>query len=844
MNKIRCCFFTILCIIFSSLAYSAQIDENEALQIAQQFYNQKKTSLLRSTPDFRLVYACKDSTSLLRSTNTQTYFYIFNVGKEQGFVIVSGNDLTKKILGYSDEGALPVENMPENLKTWLELYQSEIKYAIENVKNPMAFDSENMVNSSMTDYVSPLLGNIKWNQYGAYNILCPSNAEGVHAVAGCVAIAMAQIMKYHEWPVSGTGSHSYDYNPFINISADFGHTYYDWDNMQDRYSTSSTPRQDTAVATLIYHCGVSVNMKYGINSSAAQSKDATNAFTNYFGYDSDLQIHYKENYNEAQWKTMIKNELINKRPILYSAGTLSLSGHAFVCDGYDSSDMFHINWGWGGYGNGYFELSSLYSGAAGSINVIADGYSVRQAFIGGIMKPDGIDNVTYKISMYKSGLFSSEDTLENINSSTTNLVFGCKNISFDAFKGKIGIGLYQNGIMKAVLIYSNISELLYNWGWSKYESFKGVSLSNLNLVPGNYRIYCIYKPTDSTSWSFMNATNNWNNYLDVIISGSTSLSAVIQRPVSSPILTLTQAIQHQNLYQNRKASFSVTIQNTGTEYNSAIALYLRSTTDASAYQLLDYGNVCISSGQTKTFELTGTITSTPGNYYAIAAYDSTNTISLENFKPIGPDNYGKLPVSIESGQLSLTQKLRLSKDTLHRNEPFTVYTSISNTDSNFYGSIYAYIYPENEGQYLAIIGPKNITINTNDTVSTTLSGSISLNPGRYRLCLFYKLEEDLFKISTKDAAIDTLFFTLEEAATALDYKQTRTFSIYPNPVKGQLNIQTEESVLQAHVSDLSGRIILQVSNSKILSVHNLKSGLYLLQIRTENGTKTVKFMKE
>jgi hypothetical protein len=194
----------------------------------------------------------------------------------------------------------------------------------------------------------PLLST-KWNQGQYYNASCPVDAEGTdgHVPVGCVAVAMAQVMKYHNYPVTGTGSHSYSHPVYGTLSANFGATTYNWASMPDSLS-----KYDSDVATLLYHVGVSVEMDYTPDQSGAYMSDAAYALETYFKYSNSLSYVWKSSYSTDEWTTILRTEIDNKRPILYSGhGT---GGHAFVCDGYSGSDYFHFNWGWGGSEDNYF----------------------------------------------------------------------------------------------------------------------------------------------------------------------------------------------------------------------------------------------------------------------------------------------------------------------------------------------------------------------------------------------------------------------------------------------------------------------------------------------------------
>lgn len=215
--------------------------------------------------------------------------------------------------------------------------------------------------SPRNQVVVPPLIQTCWDQDEYYNILCPSDSEGQgnHVLTGCVATAMAQVMRYWEYPAQGTGSHSYSCD-YGTLSADFGNSTYHYDMMPDRLSAGTPAAQVQEVAKLIYHCGVSVDMDYGPESSGSYLSLSPNALHTYFGYGMSSYIH-KNQYSASSWNDIIKNQLDSLRPVLYR-GQSDAGGHAFVCDGYDDQDYFHFNWGWNGSNNGYYLLSGLTPG--------------------------------------------------------------------------------------------------------------------------------------------------------------------------------------------------------------------------------------------------------------------------------------------------------------------------------------------------------------------------------------------------------------------------------------------------------------------------------------------------
>lgn len=319
--------------------------------------------------------------------NTITCYYVFAL-QPKGFVIVAADDRVEPILGYSYDNDFLAKDVPPHVRNWLHGYEQLVKtMVVQNLQPDSAIiikwnnlKSGVLGNGSKGTSVPPLL-ETTWDQNSPYNLWCPSDANGPggHAYAGCEACAMAQIMRYWQYPSRGIGSHSYTanfsnygYGNYGTQSANFANTTYDYSLMPlslDNYSSSS---QINEVAKLMYHCGVAVEMMYGPNGSGAYDTKARNGLRNYFGY-SGATLIYRINYSDNDWITTLKNELDNMRPLIY-AGEGSSGGHAFVCDGYDSQNNFHFNWGWSGTYNGYYSLSVLnpgpYDFSSGNVAIV------------------------------------------------------------------------------------------------------------------------------------------------------------------------------------------------------------------------------------------------------------------------------------------------------------------------------------------------------------------------------------------------------------------------------------------------------------------------------------------
>ena len=303
-------------------------------------------------------------TCTYRTESDATALFVFNTS--DGFVIVSADDCETPIIGYSHEGHFNPNDVPMQLEAYLQDFVARIQYGIENHVDADEITAKQwelvktigrLNESKSAKAVEPLLTE-NWEQGCLYNSLCPEIGKVPcgHAEVGCVAVAMGQIMHYWRYPETGWGSHSYN-NTGFQLSADFGNTTYDWDHMPDSLTDNSTDAEIEAVATLLFHCGVSVEMKYQSNGSGADSGDVPDALIRYFNYSRQLHIEKRSDFDNEEWISMLKACLDLHRPVYYG-GRGSQGSHAFVCDGYDDNNLLHFNWGWG-RANGYFALGNL-----------------------------------------------------------------------------------------------------------------------------------------------------------------------------------------------------------------------------------------------------------------------------------------------------------------------------------------------------------------------------------------------------------------------------------------------------------------------------------------------------
>ncbi len=333
----------------------------------------------------------------------ENILYVFNKG-ERGFVVVSADDAFSPILGYSDNGAFDYDAAPPQLKWWLGEYASQGAYALKNA-NLSSLAGRSASTRAALPQIEPLV-KTKWGQNEPFNLDCPEDGGG-RSVTGCVATAMAQIIKYHGYPTQGKGEHSYQWNDEV-LSFNYGEATFDYANMLDEYDGTATEEQRKAVAQLMYACGVGVNMNYSSYMSGAGDYGIPFAFVNLFNYDSGVKYVKRSYYTTEEWENLVYSELEAKRPVIYG-GQAPEGGHEFVCDGYDEG-YFHINWGWNGSYDGYFSLSNLLPEGQGT-GGFAGGYNTDQGIVMGI-KPSASESApTPNISI--TGSLNVDDILGN-----------------------------------------------------------------------------------------------------------------------------------------------------------------------------------------------------------------------------------------------------------------------------------------------------------------------------------------------------------------------------------------------------------------------------------------------
>ena len=384
--KLKLSILFLFVVMLSATVSAKAVDATTASTVASHFFALK----FGRTPESLTPVVAYTAPSLRGENGSDPSFYVVNFEPE-GFVIVAGDDRAQPILAFSNEGTFVAENIPAHIRFFLDGYTEGIQYIIENQQySDKVIQQQWETLLSGTAFspkdgnvdVGPLLGNNRWNQTMYYNDLCPADATGDlayggHAAVGCGALVMGQVMRYWQFPTTGMGSHSYNSN-YGTLSANFGATTYHYENMPDKLTSINHPDSCVeAVATLLYHCGVAVNMNYGPSASVANSNRIVSALSTYFRYPTTIQYIERGSLSSAVWLNYLKSELDDGAPFMYG-GSGNYGGHVWVCDGYQDDDFFHFNWGWGGQQNGYFALTSCSS----------YGFNSNHAIIIGIRGPE------------------------------------------------------------------------------------------------------------------------------------------------------------------------------------------------------------------------------------------------------------------------------------------------------------------------------------------------------------------------------------------------------------------------------------------------------------------------
>ena len=481
--------------LFCSLHLSAEIvPQDKAKQIAENFFRQNQSR--SGAVSLRMVY--DGETSASRSSGQAPALYVFDNQGWNGFVVVSGDDAAYPILGYSTDGDFPEGQLPANLQSWLEGMKNQVNFLREQ-------GAPTMVNSRAenTGEVVKQLTTAKWNQDTPYDKYTPV-ISGKQSPTGCTTTAVAIAMHYVKWPKTRTvtlPAYTTETNK-INRPAREACTY-DWDNMLVDYSSGKgTEAQRDNVANLMADIGNMLKSDYAKDDTGAYPEHIANGLITYMDYDKSMQFVYRSEFNKNKWYSMMKNELDNNRPVIYAGfcvTTKGTSGHSFVLDGYTTQDYFGVNWGWGGYCNGYFRLDAMNPSGSGIGGT--DHYNDLQNALIGVQKNVGGEYVD-RIVLGTKGFNKPQNIQSGVAFTLTN--DGIWNRGGRTFNGYFLWALAdKNGNIKEQLVKYSIDNLGVGYGWDGKEYIFNVTLTIKSTLQLGDRIRFYYQTMGATEWTLV-----------------------------------------------------------------------------------------------------------------------------------------------------------------------------------------------------------------------------------------------------------------------------------------------------------------------------------------------------
>lgn len=555
----------LLTLVFAMTSYADKVTEQQARQKAQRFFKDKQ------------IVSKSLTRSMTRSAQPSSIedFYVFNAENNGGFVIISGDDRTPEVLGYSDTGSLDLNNLPPNLKWWMEEYSKQIK-ALDTSAQTQRVNNSRAITRTTKTPVEPLI-TTKWGQGSPYNLMCPE-IDDKHCVTGCVATAMAQVMYYHKWPQEPCAAipEYTAYTRQIEMPA-LPPTTFKWSAMRDRYWDGEQGESADAVAELMRYCGQAVEMNYNIDESGAF--EMPRHLIQYFGYSKNAKYVTMSQYTESQWEDILYKELSEGRPMLYGGANLT-SAHDFICDGYDGDGYFHFNWGWNGDANGYYQLSILY-------RTMYCGYVNAQTAIIGL-EPEKGEMARPYVYGYNGGEltqtnYSRSSTSDNFTNITLN---GGIYIQYevDVTQDVIidyGLGLYRGDQLLSVL---NQSTATLNIDKPAVANEMSFSFGG-DLGDGTYQIRHIYKYPNSEIWQ--TCYDAYLNYIVATISGTTmTLRNVISPDMQEADYIVNDVSFDPGIFNDNITMVTVNLTNTGDTNQELIYFWVRSGENSQGYDLI------------------------------------------------------------------------------------------------------------------------------------------------------------------------------------------------------------------------------------------------------------------
>ena len=487
--------------------------------------------------------------SLSEAASTNAY-YIFNVGKGQGFVIASADDRTADVLGYAEEGTYDERQCPASLKMLLAQYRQEVRMLNDM---PAATKPATTRAGGKLQPIEPLL-KTTWSQYGPYNLQTPMDQDK-HCVTGCVATAAAQIMGYYQYPKKAPALPAYK-APSAQLQVpELAESTFEWNDILPSYRIPTTQRQRDAVAKLMRYVGQAVSMDYTADDSGADSYNVILLLTQMFGYAKDMHRVFRDRYTSEEWRDLIYNELKAKRPVYYFAEDVVYNyGHAFVCDGYKEGDYFHINWGWGGQFNGYYRLSVLSPREYG-FKQLPSIYTREQGAIIGFRPSEGAEVFPKVVDVKEMTPLQGRSRSNGSDDFTDyDITMKCVNNYGEAFDADCGLGFWQGGrLIKAVQLFSST----FKTDGKIQRKEANFNIPN-TLANGKYTVLPVYRIQGESEWKACGGIGDMAQEIEIT-------DTELKTSTAKPILVVKKVDVKGSKEVGRPLFVTLTIENTGDE---------------------------------------------------------------------------------------------------------------------------------------------------------------------------------------------------------------------------------------------------------------------------------------
>lgn len=655
------------------------------------------------------------SSGAYKLNTTVGNLYVFSRGV--GFVVLPADDAAPALLAYSDTDNFDIDANP-SLAYWMDFYNSEIEYLKQ-----IGASTTNSTQSWRTarPEIKPMT-KTEWNQEAPYNEMCPK-VDGRGTVTGCVATAMAQILKYHNYPLHGKGAHSYFWRPGEEeLTFDYENTLFQWDLMTDRYDSNSTAESRHAVAELMYACGVSVDMDYNVGESGASTTMMAESLIDIFDYSPALWLPYRAFYGYDEWEEMIYTEIAEGRPVLYS-GAGTAGGHQFICDGYSSDGFFHFNWGWGGLSDGYFLLTALNPDALG-VGGGAGGFNTSQTATLGVRPPKEGDRRVYL--MYNTEAFRSDDTQVKTGDYFT------------------ATGLYFNYSLSDMPDGSRLGMKFTSATGDEVKYVEGPGVGGYHPLIGRRNIQVKFPELSDGTYVITPALHADGKWLDVrmpvgqpsqITVNVTDGVATVHNQQAATV-TLTDVQVAETIYRERAFPMPFTLSNTGTEE------YFGSVTPL----LLDADGTVAAKSQFRPVDILAGETSEITDYVADFKAEEGHEFPAGDYKLVFTDEAGRYistPRDVKVEILTAATEIKVSSFRLDGENPVVdpattrFAFNLACESGMFYGSLRLYIFPGTGGQSLFGCSTDTYYLMAGENKDVDVTADLSkLDDGRYIAAIY------------------------------------------------------------------------------------------------------------